>query len=231
MTDRQAEILQAIVELYARTAEPVGSLAISEQFKYSSATIRAEMAALEQDGYIKQPHISAGRIPTDKGYRYYVNNVETAPSPTRVSRAIARRVQGAGEVDAQVKQATESLAEVTHNVGLATISGRLYVTGLANLFGQPEFFGGPAAYEVARLIDSLEEWTREFTGHPGRVSVLIGTENPIGKASGCSLIIARFSSPFSDRSYIGVLGSTRQRYGQVIGLVDYTSRLLEEALA
>ncbi|HYF96611.1 MAG TPA: HTH domain-containing protein, partial [Patescibacteria group bacterium] len=73
MTDRQAEILRSIVEQYAEVASPVGSSLLAKLFNVSSATIRAEMAELERLGFISQPHTSAGRIPTDKGYRYYVN--------------------------------------------------------------------------------------------------------------------------------------------------------------
>jgi heat-inducible transcriptional repressor len=75
MTDRQAKLLQAIIEQYAEVASPVGSSLLSKVFDVSSATIRSEMAELERMGYITHPHTSAGRIPTDKGYRYYVNQL------------------------------------------------------------------------------------------------------------------------------------------------------------
>ncbi len=229
MTQRQQAILEAIIELYARTAEPVGSQALVERFDMSSATIRAEMAALESGGYIMQPHISAGRVPTDKGYRSYVNQMEEGKTDTRVNQAIAKRVKSAGEIDRAIKQAAESLAEITRNVGLATLSDGLFFTGLASLFGQPEFGIDGRAYEMARLIDNLDEWLAEAAPQE-RVSVFIGNENPIGKSSEASLIIACFQSPYSTRSYVGVLGPTRQRYHEVIGLVDYTGKLLEEAL-
>lgn len=233
MTGRQQAILEAIIELYARTAEPVGSQALVERFDMSSATIRAEMAALENGGYIMQPHISAGRVPTDKGYRAYVNQMGEANSSAsdrgRVSQALAKRIKSAGEIDRAIKQAAESLAEITQNVGLATLSEGLFFTGLASLFNQPEFGLSGRAYEMARLIDNLDEWLSEAAPQD-RVSVFIGNENPIGRASEASLIIARFQSPYSDRSYVGVLGPTRQRYHEVIGLVDYTGKLLEEAL-
>jgi len=229
MTPRQRDILAAIVELYASTAEPVGSLALAEQFEMSSATIRAEMVALERLGYIMQPHISAGRVPTDKGYRTYVNSLGEQPSDSRTEQAMARRVRGAGEAEQSIKNAVESLAHVTHNLGLGTIGRSLYLSGMASLFQQPEFYGGQQAYEVARLLDSLEEWLAEAAPNDP-ISVYIGHENPIGRTSGATLIISRFESPYSDRSYIGVLGPTRQNYGPVIGLVEYTGRLLEEAL-
>lgn len=230
MTPRQEQILHAIVELYAKTAEPVGSGALVAQFGTSSATIRAEMAALETLGYIMQPHISAGRVPTDKGYRAYVNALEEPQHDRRHERALARQIKSAGEVDRAIKNAVESLAHVTSNLGLGTIGHNLYLSGMASLFQHPEFYGGNQAYEVARLLDSLEEWLAEAApGDP--ISVYIGHENPIGRSSGATLIISRFESPYSDRSYIGVLGPTRQNYGPVIGLVRYTGQLLEEALA
>jgi heat-inducible transcriptional repressor len=229
MTPRQQQILAAIVETYAKTAEPIGSMALCEQFETSSATIRAEMATLEIQGYIMQPHISAGRVPTDKGYRAYVNALGESVNDGRHEQALARQIKSAGEMERTIKNAVESLAHVTSNLGLGTIAGNLYLSGMASLFQNPEFSGGTQAYEVARLLDSLEEWLAEAAPN-APISVYIGGENPIGRSSGATLIISRFESPFSSRSYIGVLGPTRQNYSSVIGLVQYTGKLLEEAL-
>ena len=76
MTERQKQILYAIIEEYAELATPVGSVTLAKLFDVSSATIRAEMGKLEQMGYLMQPHTSAGRIPTDAGYRLYVNSLQ-----------------------------------------------------------------------------------------------------------------------------------------------------------
>jgi heat-inducible transcriptional repressor len=229
MTPRQQQILCAIVEAYARTAEPVSSSQLHKQFGFSSATIRAEMAELERQGLIMQPHISAGRVPTDKGYRFFVNGLGQTPGDARTERALERQVRGAGEAERAIKNAVECLARVTNNMGLGTIGNNLYLSGIAGLFIQPEFHGGQQAYEVARLLDSLEEWLLEAAPNDP-ISVYIGRENPIGRSRGAPLIIGRFESPYSDRSYIGVLGPTRQHYGAVIGMVEYTGRLLQDAL-
>ena len=90
MTDRQAKILNAIVEQYAEVAAPVGSVLLANLFKVSSATIRAEMVKLEEMGYIQQPHTSAGRVPTEKGYRYYVNRVSEEQTATKPEQNIDR---------------------------------------------------------------------------------------------------------------------------------------------
>lgn len=232
MTDRQKLILCAIVEQYAEVASPVGSSLLAKAFGVSSATIRADMAELERLGYIDQPHTSAGRMPTDKGYRFYVNNLSETNEETseerRAERALSARVSQAGVPERTIRNAVDTLVELTHNLGLATIGNQLYMSGLSNLFGQPEFSGGQVQ-QVARLLDNLEPWLRE-TAPNKPLSVYIGAENPIGRSAQCSLIISRFRSPYSDQSYIGVLGPTRQSYRDVMNLVRYAGEALEEVL-
>ena len=233
MTDRQRHILNAIVEQYAEVASPVGSSLMAKVFNVSSATIRAEMAELERLGYIHQPHTSAGRVPTDKGYRFYVNNLSTNPMPEnsehRAERALTSRVQHAGAPERMIRNAVDTLVELTHNLGLATIGNQLYMSGLGNLFGQPEFINSIQVQQVARLLDNLEPWLKEAAPNEP-LSVYIGQENPIGRTAGCSLVISRFRGPFSDRSYIGTLGPTRQSYREVMNLVSRAGQELEELL-
>lgn len=232
MTERQEKILLAVVEQYAEVASPVGSSLLAKLFDVSSATIRAEMAELERMGYIGQPHTSAGRVPTDKGYRFYVNNLsEQAPSlnERRGEKAIATRISSGGMPERTIRNAVDTLVELTHNLGLATIGDQLYMSGLSNLFGQPEFIHPGQVQEVARLLDNLRPWLRE-TAPNKPLSVYIGAENPIGRGAGCTLIISKFSSPYSDKSYIGVLGPTRQSYRDVMGLVQHAGKSLEMSL-
>jgi heat-inducible transcriptional repressor len=234
MTERQQNILSAVVEQYAEVASPVGSSLLAKAFNVSSATIRAEMAELERLGFIMQPHTSSGRVPTDKGYRFYVNNMTESGgvlslSERRGEKALSARVQSAGAPERVIRNAVDTLVELTHNLGLATIGSQLYISGLSNLFGQPEFVGGLQVQQVAQLLDNLEPWLREAAPNEP-LSVYIGQENPIGRAAGCTLIISRFRSPFSDRSYIGTLGPTRQSYRDVMTLVSRAGQELEEVL-
>lgn len=234
MTERQAKILAAIIEQYAEVAVPVGSVTLAKLFGVSSATIRSEMARLEEAGLIAQPHTSAGRVPTDKGYRFYVNQItevnQTPLQLDRGARAIEARVSTHGDrADRAIRSAVDSLVELTQNLGLATIGDELYLAGIGNLFSQPEFLQGTNTQSVARLLDNLEPWLREAAPNEP-LNVYIGSENPIGKTSGASLIVSRFRSPYSDRSYIGVLGPTRQSYARVMGLVRHAGAMLEEVL-
>jgi len=234
MTERQIAILTAIIEQYAEVAAPVGSVTLAKLFNVSSATIRSEMAKLEDLGLIAQPHTSAGRTPTDTGYRFYVNILtnrnEQETEPDRSARAIEARASTHGtRADRAIRSAVDSLVDLTQNLGLATIGDELYLSGMGNLFSQPEFLQGTKAQNVARLLDNLEPWLREAAPNEP-LNVYIGSENPIGKSSEATLIISRFRSPYSDRSYIGVLGPTRQSYERVMRLVRQTGAMLEEVL-
>ena len=246
LTKRQEGILFAIIEEYAEMAAPVGSVTLAKLFQVSSATIRAEMARLEEYGYIAQPHTSAGRVPTDAGYRYYVNTLSEQPGRVeslrhtisensqdkpieRGNRVLEVRISSQSRADFAIRGAVDSLVELTGNLGLATIGDQLYISGIARLFTQPEFYDVQRVQAVAKLLDNLEPWLREAA--PGQaLNIFIGQENPIGKTSGVALIISRFRSPYSDRSYIGILGPTRQNYAKVMSLVRRAGVMLEEAL-
>ncbi len=247
ITERQRQILCQVIEEYAETASPVGSVTMARLFQVSPATIRAEMARLEALGLVAQPHTSAGRVPTDAGYRFYVNYLcNTSKEEPRLTDDLERkelkkrslergvhalqvRVNSQSRADAAIRRAVDVLVDLTGNLGLATIGGQLYLSGISRLFTQPEFMNTDRVQAVAKLLDNLEPWLMEAApGEP--LNIFIGQENPIGRNSQVSLIISKFRSPFSDRSYIGVLGPTRQDYLKVTSLVKYAGNMLEEGL-
>ena len=284
LTDRQQSILFAIIEEYAEMAAPVGSVTLAKLFDVSSATIRSEMARLEELGLIASPHTSAGRIPTDAGYRFYVNNLVEREnlssanssesdtgfnassqedydeeesdsaylddsvslyldssyrriSPSRALssgqqdrnrglHALEVRINSQAQAESAIRTAVDMLVELTGNLGLATIGNQLYLSGISKLFSQPEFTDYQRIQNVSKLLDNLEPWLRE--ARPGQpLNIFIGRENPIGKNSDVSLIISKFRSPYSDSSYIGILGPTRQNYAQVMSLVRHAGQYLE----
>ena len=287
LTDRQQAILFAIIEEYAEMAAPVGSVTLAKLFDVSSATIRSEMARLEELGLIASPHTSAGRIPTDAGYRFYVNSLvdgDCNSSPARKSsenysatssfldlssedfddsiddyidpsvdfflsspyrhlvpsralssghqdknrglHALEVRIKSQNQAEYAIRTAVDMLVELTGNLGLATIGNQLYLSGISKLFSQPEFTDYQRIQNVSKLLDNLEPWLKE--AKPGEpLNIFIGRENPIGKNSDVSLIISKFRSPYSDSSYVGILGPTRQNYAQVMSLVRHAGQFLE----
>lgn len=112
---RRQEILRLVIDDYITTAEPVGSEAVRERHRLpvSAATVRNEMAALEDLGLLHQPHTSAGRVPTDQGYRVYVDSMLTEEQPSPVERLRIRRTVEGGELDRAVEQAARALALIT----------------------------------------------------------------------------------------------------------------------
>ena len=150
LTPRQEKILFAIIEEYAELATPVGSVTLAKLFQVSSATIRSEMARLEEAGYIAQPYTSAGRVPTDAGYRYYVNRLseQSASEPSyqhistekadrpalRGNRVLELRISSQARADYAIRGAVDSLVELTGNLGLATIGDQLYISGISTYY-------------------------------------------------------------------------------------------------
>ncbi len=119
--ERRLAVLRAIVEDYVATQEPVGSKALVERhgLGVSPATVRNDMAALEEEGLITQPHTSAGRIPTDKGYRLFVDRLTTIkPMTPAERRAIATILDGAVDLDDVVQRSVRLLAQLTHQVAI-----------------------------------------------------------------------------------------------------------------
>lgn len=119
--ERRLEVLRAIVHDYVQTREPVGSRMLVERYSLgvSPATIRNDMAALEEAGYIAQPHTSAGRVPTDKGYRLFVDQLATLkPLSVPERRAIQSLLQGAVDLDDVVDRTVRLLAQLTHQVAV-----------------------------------------------------------------------------------------------------------------
>ena len=119
--DRRLAVLRAIVEDYVSTEEPVGSKALVERhgLGVSPATVRNDMAVLEEEGYITQPHTSAGRVPTDKGYRMFVDRLTTVkPLSSAEKRAISSFLDGAVDLDDVVQRSVRLLSQLTRQVAV-----------------------------------------------------------------------------------------------------------------
>jgi len=214
MEARQQELLKIIVKEYTKTAEPVSSGFLVERFNlpYSSATVRAEMAALEEEGYIAQPHTSAGRLPTEKAYRFYIENF-LSHKKSAVVFAVKKNDEQS------IKTTARELAERS---GLAVFwaihKNNLYYTGISNLLSQPEFHRYEVAIDISKVIDQMEDI---ISGIYKEVSyegeILVGERNPFGSV--CGTVLTKYRSEAGD-GMLGIIGPMRMDYDKCVGLVD-----------
>jgi heat-inducible transcriptional repressor len=231
MDARRESILDAIIREYVETAEPVGSLTLVEKFDlpFSPATVRGEMAELEREGYILQPHTSAGRVPTEKGYKHFVKLIlsESQVLTVRDEKKIRQTMLNQHvRYEKLLDLAAKTLAEATDSVGIVGLSGLVYSHGLANLFGQPEFKDVENVEKAAEVLDHMHELIAEIPPLTNPL-VFVGSETPLGRSSGCSLVVSGFETPYGTTGRIAVLGPTRMPYSKVISVVGEVKELLE----
>lgn len=220
---RKEELLKAVVREHARTAEPVASDHLKGEFGVSSATVRAEMAALEREGYLRQPHTSAGRVPTEVGYRYYVANCLEEQDVDEDMKALQKMAKVAGDAEVQMKQLARSLAqELSEGVFIGFAPQSTYYTGLAYLFAQPEFSDVDLMRQVGDIIDNLDGIVaRLFDEVAPGVRVYVGSENPFGEHCGTVLLRAGSAQPM-----MGVLGPMRMDYDRMVAMMRELEKVL-----
>jgi transcriptional regulator of heat shock response len=232
MSSRRLEILRAIVDEYVATQEPVGSKAIAERhgLGISPATIRNEMAVLEDEGLITQPHTSAGRIPTDLGYRVFVDKLATIkPLSPAERRAIETFLEGSSDLEELLKKSVKLLADITKQVAVVTYpiigDGRekLAVSGTAHLARSGEDLG----LTLSPILEALEEQVvlmRLLDEANSTVHVRIGREQMEANLQSTSLVTVGYGGDSAQLGALGVLGPTRMDYAGSIAAVDAVAR-------
>lgn len=229
LDSRKEALLRLTVRRYIKTAEPVGSAWLADEsgLDVSSATIRNELAALEEQGYLLQPHTSAGRAPSEKGYQYYVEHFLDKKKPgAAMIDALTEAANGADEADERLRRAAKTLAELSNESVLVAFEPRdVYYTGLSNLFGKPEFRQLTLVASMSRMLDHLDEVMEQvFPKVEDDVGIWIGSQNPFGAE--CGLLIAR--APMGDgHGILGLLGPMRMDYDAGAGLLETAIQTLK----
>jgi len=234
LSDRQAQILKAIIEEYTATAEPVGSITLEKKYNLgvSPATIRNEMVALTNFGFLKQPHTSAGRIPTPMALKYYVRELLK-----QEEMSVAEEVAVKEKVwdhrfasDKFFKSLTKALADKTKTLAVTCISsGDLYHSGEAHLLNNPEFYDIDVCREVLAMVDEFNLINSIFakTNNEETVHILVGDDFENETFYSLSAVFADFSLPQFSGS-VGVIGPSRLPYQNIIPTVKYFNDLIKE---
>jgi heat-inducible transcriptional repressor len=222
MKERTLQILTALIQDFVETASPVASrklLLMSKDFDISSATVRNEFSLLEEVGLIKSPHVSAGKIPTQKGYRFFVDELlEDQKEEQLVQSIFAKhlsqyRLSKSKEILFDV---VRLLAQLSGNVAFVTVDNdRTFYLGLSNVLRSPEFLMQPEkAAQIVEILEGKERFRTmlESLDLEGKIKIFIGEENLLEEITSCAMVVARFQTSEISGT-VGLLGPMRMRYG------------------
>lgn len=231
--ERRLAILQALIHEYIRTARPVSSKQLSEEYCFdcSPATIRNEMAALEEAGYIEQPHTSAGRIPTETGYQFYIRNFLPEKELNKTQQRTLTEAAGAltDDVTTRMKRMAKAVAEVTNETVLVTFGRQNYFyTGISNMFRKPEFAELEMMMAMTEAFDEMDELLEAMDGMMGDdISVFIGSDNPF--PASCAFLASRYLADTREEGVLGILGPMRMDYDTNIAILHYLESLMTDS--
>lgn len=221
ITERQKEVLMAIIKEFMESADEVGSVTLLEKYDFgvSSATIRNEMVSLMEEGFLEKKHVSSGRFPTDQAIRMYVKKqLEDSATNPMLSIEIKQGIyRDRFNRDSVTNSVLNLLSENTNSVAFVVLDGILRYWGLSNILRYDELNNEQTLRSLINIIEDpsfLIKLCEKYGG--SKVSLLIGEESGIQNLEECS--IAFIKTPFweSKESYVGVLGSKRMDYQKVV---------------
>ena len=234
LSDRRQYILRALIEEYILRAMPVGSKTIVDNYDVdvSSATVRNDLNYLEECGYIAQPHTSAGRIPTEAGYREFV---DTLIDEEDFSSYVSKIRKSADEIDAMLEEISMKLSSITNNLSVISSKkkesghGHIAKRGISLIMRQPEFRDSTNLLPLMEILedDTVLYRTLSTPSDGDSLQVRIGNENKSSNLRGVSVVTATFGTS-RDGGIVAVIGPTRMNYENVIKAVLQAQNVLND---
>ncbi len=240
-TDYQARkdrVLAIVVDEYIKNVSPVGSSFIVNEYHLdvSPATIRNILAELEEEGFLSHPHTSAGRVPTQRGYRYFVDNLmnEIQLLAEEKERIQKEYKQGISELEALLDKTSQVISDLTHYTSIVSIDGegdRIFCRGLSFVVGYPEFQDFDRIKQILHALEEKEHILELINRNlEKRIKIYIGNEIACAEINGCSLAVSSYKSNKGPSGRIAILGPTRMDYKRVSSALDYFSELIGKIL-
>lgn len=218
--------MNIIIKEHIKSGVPIGSSVLVDKYKLdlSPATVRNEMSDLEEDGYIRQPHTSAGRVPTEKAYRLYIENLSEKKIASEENSVLSKILHSKNEHS--FKLAAKALAMFSQAAVFWAIHRRnLYYTGISNLISQPEFRENNLIYDISLIVDRMEEIIDDNFDRLGYgAQILLGADNPFSKH--CSSVLAKYKLG-GNIGLVGVLGPMRMNYERNFSLIKFVAEKLK----
>ncbi|MFH0753563.1 MAG: hypothetical protein V2A70_03245 [Candidatus Omnitrophota bacterium] len=235
---RKDIVLGMVVHQYIQTTVPVSSAYIAEEYEQdiSSATIRNILAELEEDGYLMHPHTSAGRVPTERGYRYYVDFLMQQIEIVEEERLSLQKEyqRGVEQFEALVEKTTLVIAEMTHCTSIVMVDGwsHQYLCRGTNYLA--EAVGAQSLRQMVAILKEIEEKDRILAvlrrDLDRKIKIYIGQETNCAAFEDCAMAVARFQTRRGPSGCIAVLGPSRMDYQRVISSLEYVAQLMHEAM-
>ena len=235
MNTRQQKILSAVIEEYTATAIPVGSKILVDKygFNVSSATMRNDLNALEKAGYLYQPHISAGRIPTDQGYKFFVEKIMP-------DKELSLKDQKKLQMEVLKLRAQKTRLSKTTAKLLSAFSGSFAISGgkkdlaefgIHELLENPEFKNADEFCKIAEVMDYIDENLDAIfkSVEKGETKIFIGKDNPIKNISNCSMIVSPYQTKSGEKAVLALIGPKRMEYAKNKSLLNYVKKLLSSS--
>ena len=233
---RRRAILAATINRYIEEANPVASEDVAADFDLSSATIRNIFTELEEAGYIKHPYTSGGRIPTQKGYRYYVDFLLSQMEllDYEKERILNEYKKEETLLEDTLEKTSELISAVTHYASIVSLldwQDKFLYKGISSILDQPEFHNLETMRILIRMIEDkqnlLEIINRDFNQ---KVKVYIGEELGFPGMENCALVVSSYRHKDRPLGRLAVLGPVRMEYRHIIPTLEYVSDVLTNAL-
>ena len=235
LASRQEKLLNFIITEYVKTAKPVGSALAAKKggFDLGPASLRGEMYELEKAGYLSHLHTSGGRVPTDKAYRYFVNNLiqdDNFEPEADEKRKIKIAVKSTDDPRRLNQNIARILSDLSDSVVITKIldESDYYKVGLASLVEFPEFKEMERIFEMTNLFDRFESMFNRieknfFSRLEDEFSILIGNETSLDHIKNETMILVKYSLPDGLKGSLTMIGPTRMNYEKNISLVKYAA--------
>jgi heat-inducible transcriptional repressor len=228
LTKRQEEILNRIIQDYIELAQPISSQFLEKKHKFgiSPATIRIEFQRLTKKGYLYQPHTSAGRVPTDKAYRYFVDNLlKDNFERFEIGDWIEREIEDSLKF---LQNLTKNLAEICDSLVLSYLKEEdiFLKDGWEEVLKEPEFFFRETIFNFAQFLENFEKNIDNLKIN-SKIKVYIGKENPFPKGKDFATIISKCYLPKGKETIFSILGPKRMDYNKNINILNSLKNCLE----
>lgn len=224
--NRKKIIFKSVICEYIKTGEPVGShlLASKTGLNLSSATLRNEMAELEDAGLLHQPHTSAGRVPSEAGFKFFVDNLMGECDLDEKAKSSLKRIKNQYKANDKdlYKALAKEIAEISGETVIVAFSANdIFYTGFSNLFSKPELAGYD--FNMGAIVDEMNDAMREAyqSIKDAKPRIMLGAENPFNPS--CAAIFSK-----TDNCLIVILGLLRLNYEKNMSILNFVNQLLGE---